>query len=106
LAAKAAAKRLIKKARSIPSDATGQTNPKLHDDYAGQLLSVFAQSGRSPTQDATLGREYDDEIRRAEESSDAQLARWAKSLRSRVEAKFLRIHGPAPAPAEPVQQST
>ena len=64
------AKRLIKKSRSIPSDATGQTNPKLHDDYAGQLLSVFAQSGRSPTQDATLGREYDDEIRRAEESSD------------------------------------
>jgi hypothetical protein len=97
-----AAKRLRTKPRSAPRVAR-QTHPALNDDYAGQLLSVFAQSGRSPTQDATLGREYDEELRRAEESSDAQLARWAKSLRSRVEGKFLRIHGPAPAPAEPVQ---
>jgi hypothetical protein len=87
-------------------DTSAKVRPrKLNDDYAGQLLDVFAQSGRSPIQDATLGREYDQAIRSAEDSSDAQLARWAKALRSRVEGKFMRIHGPAPAPAEPVLQT-
>lgn len=76
----------------------------LNDDYARQLVEVFGHSGRSPIQDATLGREYDEELRRAEESSDGALAKLAKSLRDRVETRFHRIHGQNPSPAEPVEQ--
>ncbi len=78
---------------------------KLNDDYGRQLLEVFAQSGRSPVQDATLGREYDEEIRNAEQSTDPKLARWAGRLRDKVERKFHRIHGLSPAPAEPLEES-
>ena len=77
-------------------------NP-LNDDYAEQLARVYALSGHSPVADATLGREYDEELRRAEESSDGTLAGWAKKLRQRVARRFYRIHGEAPAPAEPVE---
>jgi hypothetical protein len=75
---------------------------ELNDNYARQLADVFALSGRSPLADATLGREYDEELRRAEESSDGTLAAWAKKLRSNVATRFYRIHGAAPTPAEPV----
>ena len=77
--------------------------PLLNDDYAQQLVEVFQHSGRSPIQDATLGREYDEEVRRAAGSSDLGLSRWASALREKVESKFHRIHGLAPAPAEPVK---
>ncbi len=77
----------------------------LNDDYAAQLAQVYALSGRSPLADITLGREYDEELRRAESSSDAALAAWAGKLRERVARRFHRIHSLAPAPAEPVAQT-
>ena len=89
-------------------DKSASANSKtslLHDDYARQLLEVFQLSGRSPVQDATLGREYDEEMRRAEQSSDATLASWARKVRERVEDKFHRIHTFSPAPAEPIRTS-
>ena len=73
----------------------------LNDDYAAQLAQVFALSGRSVLADATLGREYDQELRQAEQSSDAALATWARGLREKVARRFFRIHGQSPAPAEP-----
>lgn len=86
--------------------ATGRPSPDaasgaLSDDYAGQLAQVFALSGRSVLADATLGREYDQELRQAEQSSDTALAAWARALRERVARRFYRIHGQSPAPAEP-----
>ena len=55
--------------------------------------------------DVTLGREYDEELRQAEQSSDAALARWARSLRERVARRFYRIHDEAPLPSEPPDAS-
>ena len=75
----------------------------LNDQYAEQLAGVYALSGRSPIADATLGREYDEELRQAAASSDANLARWANRLRSRVARRFYRIHGESPLPAEPLE---
>jgi hypothetical protein len=75
----------------------------LNDDYAAQLASVFAHSGQSPLQDATLGREFSREIDRAAGSSDAKLAAWAAELRDRVMRRFHRIHGWSPSPAEPTE---
>ena len=74
----------------------------LNDDYAEQLARVYALSGRSPMADVTLGREYDEELRRAAESSDGAIATWARALRDRVASRFYRIHDPVPVPAEPV----
>jgi len=74
---------------------------ELNDDYAEQLARVYALSGRSPMADVTLGREYDEELRRAEQSSDVALARWARSLRGRVARRFYRIHDESPLPSEP-----
>ncbi len=87
-------------------DAAGRpgaerAKPATYDQYAKQLAGVYALSGRSPVADATLGREYDEELRRTEESSDAGLARWARGLRERVARRFYRIHSEAPLPAEP-----
>ncbi|MBN2022488.1 MAG: trypsin-like peptidase domain-containing protein [Pirellulales bacterium] len=76
----------------------------LNDDYARQLAEVYALSGRSPLGDVTLGREYDEELRRAEQSSDGALARWARDLRRRVADRFHRIHDAAPTPAEPIEK--
>lgn len=59
-------------------------------------------SGRSATADATLGRAYDEELIRAEQSSDASLADWAKRVREAVANKFYRIHSDSPSPVEPV----
>ena len=78
--------------------------PVLNDDYARQLAEVYALSGRSATADATLGREYDEELSRAEQSSDAALAAWAKRIRQTVADKFYRIHADSPLPVEPVTQ--
>jgi hypothetical protein len=75
----------------------------LNDDYARQLAGVYALSGRSPISDATLGREYDEELRRAEQSSDDNLARWAQALRQRVARRFYRIHDDSPVPSEPAE---
>jgi hypothetical protein len=66
------------------------------------LAEVYALSGRSATADATLGREYDEQLSRAEQSSDAVLAAWAKRIRRTVADKFYRIHADSPLPAEPV----
>jgi len=74
----------------------------LNDDYAEQLARVYQLSGRSPLADVTLGREYDEELRRAAESSDATLSKWARDIRDRVAGRFHRIHGASPVPAEPV----
>jgi hypothetical protein len=76
---------------------------RLNDEYARELAGVFAYGGRSPLQDATLGREFTREIDRAAESSDAKLAEWAKGLRDRVMRRFHRIHGWTPSPAEPAE---
>ncbi|MBN1909751.1 MAG: trypsin-like peptidase domain-containing protein, partial [Pirellulales bacterium] len=78
------------------------TVPITNDQYAQQLADVFALSGRSPTADATLGREYDQELALAEQSSDAALSAWARKLRRRVADRFYRIHDATPTPAEPV----
>ena len=89
--------------RPAPRRDESNVTRQLNDDYAEQLHRVFANSGRSTAQDATLGREYDEQIRRAAESSDPKLADWAHKLRNQVEAKFHRIHGFEPSPAEPIQ---
>ncbi len=89
-----------KQASSGGALPTGPPGP-WNDDYAAQLAQVFALSGRSVLADATLGREYDQELRQAEASSDAALAAWARGLRERVARRFFRIHGQSPAPAEP-----
>jgi hypothetical protein len=73
-----------------------------NDDYARQLAEVYALSGRSATADATLGREYDAELSRAEQSSDAALAASARRIRQTVANRFYRIHADSPLPAEPV----
>lgn len=97
---------LIRRRRARKAGAGGPQSPAapsspLNDDYAAQLAQVFALSGRSALADATLGREYDHELRQAEQSSDAALAAWARRLRERVARRFYRIHGQPPAPAEP-----
>jgi len=96
-------KRQATKRRQSPAPNANPSaaSPPIYDDYAKQLAGVFALSGRSPTADATLGREYDEELRRAAESSDGVLSRWAKTLRDRVARRFYRIHSDAPSPAEP-----
>ena len=76
----------------------------INDDYARQLAQVYSLSGRSALGDVTLGREYDEELRQAESSSDARLADWAGALRRRVADRFNRIHDSAPTPADPVEQ--
>lgn len=86
---------------AVADDSGGRRRP-LNDDYAEQLARVYALSGRSPMADVTLGREYDEELRRAAESSDATLREWARKLRDRVASRFYRIHDPVPVPAEPV----
>jgi len=105
--------RLMARARSRRRQNQAQGNASrnqprrsaLNDDYAGQLAGVFALSGHSPLADATLGREYDEQLRQAETSSDGALARWAKNLRQRVADKFYRIHSESPAPGDPVQST-
>ena len=75
---------------------------QLPEDYAKQLADVFKLSGRSPTADATLGREFDQAIEDAERSSDPALADFAKKIRRRVADKFFRVHSTNPSPAEPL----
>ena len=96
-------RRAQRRRRRVPGDlARRPKRPKqLNDDYAEQLARVYALSGHSPIADATLGREYDEELRRAEQSSDTVLARWARSLRDRVAKRFYRIHGESPSPSQP-----
>jgi len=77
----------------------------LNDQYAAQLNEVYALAGRSPTADATLGREYDRELREMETAADDTLARWAHNLRQRVAGRFLRIHDESPLPAEPITKT-
>jgi hypothetical protein len=105
LAAALLKRRATKRLQSPASNASPPAaSQPVYDDYAKQLAGVFALSGRSPTADATLGREYDEELRRAAESSDGVLARWAKTLRDRVARRFYRIHSEAPSPAEPAEE--
>jgi len=107
--AAALVKRRVQQRSQAGTDAGGgqaKAAKPLNDDYAGQLARVFALSGRSPLGDVTLGREYDEELRRAAGSSDAVLARWARELRDRVAQRFFRIHGESPLPAEPVSSGT
>jgi len=97
-------KRKVSKRRRRVSGSTRSqsTRPKpLNDDYAKQLAQVYALSGRSSIADATLGREYDEALRQAEQSSDTALARWARDLRGRVARRFYRIHDESPLPSEP-----
>jgi hypothetical protein len=100
-------RRAAKRRRRGPH--TNRPRPKrprpLNDNYAEQLARVYALSGRSPIADATLGREYDEELRRAERSSDVALARWAQALRERVARRFYRIHDESPLPSEPAESS-
>ncbi|NQT15541.1 MAG: trypsin-like peptidase domain-containing protein [Planctomycetes bacterium] len=95
-------RRSKRKQRASPdADRPSRESKPLNDDYAEQLARVYALSGRSPMADVTLGREYDEELRRAEQSSDTALARWARSLRERVARRFYRIHDESPLPSEP-----
>lgn len=97
--------RRLRKRLGRPSAGSRAALRPLNDDYAKQLAEVYALSGHSPTADATLGREYDQELAQAEQSSDPTLARWAKQLRGRVAQRFYRIHGQSPLPAEPTAES-
>ncbi|MGD9126614.1 MAG: serine protease [Planctomycetia bacterium] len=94
-----------KKSESATSDESKRSSilSTINDDYGKQLAQVYALSGRSPIGDLTLGREYDEELRKAEVSSDAQLAKWAGALRRRVADRFNRIHSSSPAPADPIE---
>ncbi|MEN6494966.1 MAG: serine protease [Thermoguttaceae bacterium] len=94
-------RRRVKK-RKQTSAGQGRTQRSLNDDYARQLAEVYALSGHSSTADATLGREYDEALLEAAQSSDGTLSRWAKQLRERVAQRFYRIHGDSPSPAEPI----
>lgn len=87
-------------ARASPRDLK-----PLNDQYAEQLNELYALSGRSSTADATLGREYDRELRDMESAADDTTSRWAHNLRRRVADRFLRIHDDSPLPAEPVKQT-
>jgi len=107
-----AARRLIRRRRGgrrHVGNATSQDELRaaqpLNDRYAEQLNGVYALSGRSPTADATLGREYDRELCELETGSDDAVARWAGALRRRVADRFLRIHDASPLPAEPLEDS-
>jgi hypothetical protein len=103
LAAGILRRRLAGRRQPAPASRRNRsTQPgRLNDEYAEELARVHALSGRSPIADATLGREYDQELRQAEASSDGALARWAGNLRRRVARRFYRIHGESPLPAEP-----
>ncbi len=89
-----------KDARASPPDLK-----PLNDQYAEQLNELYALSGRSPTSDATLGREYDRELRDMESAADDTTSRWAHNLRRRVADRFLRIHDDSPLPAEPMKRT-
>jgi hypothetical protein len=107
LAAALLKRRATKRRQSLaPNAGPAAAGPPICDDYAKQLAGVYALSGRSPTADATLGREYDEELRRAAESSDGVLAAWARTLRDRVARRFYRIHSEAPSPAEPAEENS
>lgn len=96
-------RRIRQKLDRAPPSASPAPAKGMQDDYAEQLARVFSLSGRSPLADATLGREYDEQLRQAETSSDAVLAAWARKIRDRVARKFHRVHGLAPAPADGVE---
>ena len=82
-----------------------RTVKPLNDQYAEQLNELYALSGRSSTADATLGREYDRELREMESAADDTTSRWAHNLRRRVADRFLRIHDDSPLPAEPTKRT-
>ena len=92
-------------AADLRSPAVGTTSQtSLNDDYATQLAEVHALSGRSPMADVTLGREYDEELIRAEKSSNGEMAAWARRIRDTVANKFFRVHGESPSPVEPIDK--
>lgn len=90
--------------RQVP-EATARILKPLNDQYASQLNELYALSGRSSTADATLGREYDRELREMEAAADDTTSRWAHNLRRRVADRFLRIHDDSPLPADPIKQT-
>ena len=100
-------RRRARKKRSARDNARGSPRDlkPLNDQYAEQLNELYALSGRSSTADATLGREYDRELRDMESAADDTTSRWAHNLRRRVADRFLRIHDDSPLPAEPVKQT-
>ncbi len=107
LAAAMLRRRRRKRSQLPTSDLQPPTSNKpLNDEYASQLAGVYALSGRSPIADVTLGREYDEQLRQAHQSSDPALAGWARQLRDRVARKFYRIHDQSPLPADPVGTTT
>jgi thioredoxin family protein len=75
--------------------------PSLNDDYAAQLNELYALSGRSPTADATLGREFDRVLTEDSKGND-QVALYARNKLREVYDKFRRIHDNTPTPAEPI----
>lgn len=85
-----------------PPQPTDKQRP-LNDDYAEQLNSLMEYSGgRTVAQDATLGREYDRELRQAaSRSSNSEVTQFANKLLRRVTHRFGRIHADNPVPAEP-----
>jgi hypothetical protein len=86
--------------RSEKEEDKRQAAP-VHDEYARELADVYALSGRNAAADALLGREFEHELLRAEQSSDAGVAKWARKLRNRVSQRFQRICVERPLPAEP-----
>lgn len=81
---------------------------RLNDNYAEQLNSLMEYSGgRTVAQDATLGREYDRELRQAaSRSGSPEVVQFADKLLRRVTNRFGRIHADNPVPAEPSATAT
>ncbi len=97
---------IVRRRRSGRSPSRRRRRPRpLNDEYAKQLNALYSLSGRSTPADATLGREFDRELREAEGQGDDALARWARRIRRRVAKRFYRIHGESPMPAEPTGQT-
>ena len=94
----------VKTAAAATTEQQDSSSRTINDDYGRQLAQVYSLSGRSAIGDVTLGREYDEELRQAESSSDTRLAQWASALRRRVADRFNRIHNSSPTPADPLEQ--
>lgn len=94
-----------KRTKRRKSQTSTRSLKPLNDQYASQLNELYALSGRSSTADATLGREYDRQLREMEAAADDTTSRWAHNLRRRVADRFLRIHDDSPLPADPIKQT-
>lgn len=96
--------RLLQARRRRRRRTSPTCNPRLPicDEYATELADLYELSGRSTAVDALLGRTYDEELQSAETCSDPTVAKFAKSVRSRVAKTANRVCSEHPPPTEPI----